>query len=194
MAHETSRQALPEPPGSEPLPRAAEVVVIGGGAIGASTAFRLAEAGVRDVLVLERDTPASGSSGKPIGVRAQFSDQLDIRLGQRGLRAWREFDDRPGADVGPARVGRRRQIALTGPIHPPPPRIRSPSTSHPPRTSTATTPAVSSSAFPTHVRNPASEGSSPRRGRCRPAPPPPVSHPRRRSRSRTAEAGRDSTR
>ncbi|MFD9970846.1 NAD(P)/FAD-dependent oxidoreductase [Streptomyces sp. NPDC059011] len=106
MAHETARQALGEPHGSEPLPRTAEVVVIGGGVIGASTAFHLAEAGVRDVLVLERDTPASGSSGKPIGgVRAQFSDPLNIRLGQRSLRAWREFGDRPGADVGLDRVG-----------------------------------------------------------------------------------------
>ncbi|WP_349307718.1 FAD-binding oxidoreductase [Streptomyces sp. HNM0645] len=106
MAHETARQALREPPGSEPFPRAAEVVVIGGGVIGASTAFHLAEAGVRDVLLLERDTPSSGSSGKPIGgVRAQFSDPLNILLGQRSLRAWREFGDRPGADVGLERVG-----------------------------------------------------------------------------------------
>ncbi|MEU6703728.1 NAD(P)/FAD-dependent oxidoreductase [Streptomyces wuyuanensis] len=106
MAHETARQALREPPPPEPLPRAAEVVVIGGGVIGASIAFHLAEAGIRDVLVVERDTLASGSSGKPIGgVRAQFSDPLNIRLGQRSLRAWREFGVRPGADVGLDRVG-----------------------------------------------------------------------------------------
>ncbi|MGW7365126.1 NAD(P)/FAD-dependent oxidoreductase [Streptomyces sp. NPDC054841] len=103
MAHDTARTP---PPPSPPLPPTAEVVIIGGGVIGASIAFHLAEAKVREVLVLERDTPASGSSGKPIGgVRAQFSDPLNIRLGQRSLRAWREFTERPGADVGLQSVG-----------------------------------------------------------------------------------------
>ncbi|MER6996055.1 FAD-binding oxidoreductase [Streptomyces sp. NPDC000410] len=84
----------------------AQVVIIGGGVMGASIAFHLAEAGVRDILLLERDDPASGSSGKPIGgVRAQFSDPLNIRLGQRSLRAWRSFAARPGADVGLRSVG-----------------------------------------------------------------------------------------
>lgn len=84
----------------------AEVVIVGGGVVGASVAFHLAEAGVRDVLVLERDEPASGSSGKPIGgIRAQFSDPLNIRLGQRSLEAWRAFTTRPGAGIGIESVG-----------------------------------------------------------------------------------------
>ncbi|MEW2083538.1 FAD-binding oxidoreductase [Streptomyces sp. NPDC005283] len=82
------------------------VVIVGGGVVGASVAFHLAEAGVRDILVLERDEPASGSSGKPIGgIRAQFSDPLNIRLGQRSLEAWRAFTTRPGADIGIESVG-----------------------------------------------------------------------------------------
>ncbi|MEE1755380.1 NAD(P)/FAD-dependent oxidoreductase [Streptomyces sp. SP18CS02] len=92
--------------GTAPLPRSAAVVIVGGGVIGASIAFHLAEAGVTDVVLVERDTPASGSSGKPIGgVRAQFSDPLNIRLGQRSLEAWRAFAERPGADVGLRDVG-----------------------------------------------------------------------------------------
>ncbi|MEV0372108.1 FAD-binding oxidoreductase [Streptomyces sp. NPDC050636] len=91
---------------SVPLPEQADVVIIGGGAIGASIAFHLAEAGAGRVLLLERDRPASGSSGKPIGgVRAQFSDPLNIRLGLRSLDAWRNFARRPGADVGLESVG-----------------------------------------------------------------------------------------
>ncbi|MFI9048724.1 NAD(P)/FAD-dependent oxidoreductase [Streptomyces sp. NPDC053427] len=91
---------------SVPLPDQADVVIIGGGVIGASIAFHLAEAGVRRVLLLERDRPASGSSGKPIGgVRAQFSDPLNIRLGLRSLDAWRAFARRPGADIGLESVG-----------------------------------------------------------------------------------------
>ncbi|WP_269856890.1 NAD(P)/FAD-dependent oxidoreductase [Streptomyces sp. RPT161] len=88
------------------LPPDAPVVVIGAGVIGASVAFHLAEAGVREVLVLDRDRPAGGSSGKPIGgVRAQFSDPLNIRLGQRSLAAFRDFPQRPGVDVGLDEVG-----------------------------------------------------------------------------------------
>ncbi|GLF95596.1 FAD-binding oxidoreductase [Streptomyces yaizuensis] len=78
----------------------ADVVVVGGGVVGASVAFHLAEAGVGRVLVVERGRVGGGSSGKPIGgIRAQFSDPLNIALGQRSLAAWRAFAARPGADV-----------------------------------------------------------------------------------------------
>ena len=82
------------------LPARAEVVVVGGGAIGASVAFHLAEDGV-DVLLLEADELASGSSGKPIGgVRAQFSDPANVDLGNRSLELYEDFANRPGADIG----------------------------------------------------------------------------------------------
>ncbi|SFT01119.1 NAD(P)/FAD-dependent oxidoreductase [Saccharopolyspora flava] len=81
------------------LPAAAEVVVVGGGAVGVSTAFHLAEAGV-DVLLLERDELGSGSTSKAAGgVRAQFSDPVNIELGQRSLRAFEDFARRPGGDI-----------------------------------------------------------------------------------------------
>ncbi len=58
------------------LPEHASVVVIGGGVIGASIAFHLAESGVSDVLLLEKDELASGSTCKAAGgVRASFSNQ-----------------------------------------------------------------------------------------------------------------------
>ncbi|MFH8612841.1 NAD(P)/FAD-dependent oxidoreductase [Streptomyces sp. NPDC018029] len=88
------------------LPPAADVVIVGGGVMGASIAFHLAEAGVRDIVVVERGELACGSSGKPIGgVRAQFSDPLNIELGHRSLRAFRNFPRRPGADIGLDTVG-----------------------------------------------------------------------------------------
>ncbi|WP_406691388.1 FAD-binding oxidoreductase [Saccharopolyspora sp. ID03-671] len=81
------------------LPAAAEVVVVGGGAVGVSTAFHLAEAGA-DVLLLERDELGSGSTSKAAGgVRAQFSDPVNIELGQRSLRAFEDFARRPGGDI-----------------------------------------------------------------------------------------------
>jgi sarcosine oxidase subunit beta len=81
-------------------------VIIGGGVMGTSAAFHLAEAGVSDIVVVERGELACGSSGKPIGgVRAQFSDPLNIELGSRSLRAYEDFPRRPGADIRLDTVG-----------------------------------------------------------------------------------------
>lgn len=81
------------------LPARAEVVVIGGGVVGTSAAFHLAEAGV-DVLLLERDELASGSTSRAAGgVRAQFSDPVNIALGQRSLAAFERFAQRPGGEI-----------------------------------------------------------------------------------------------
>jgi glycine/D-amino acid oxidase-like deaminating enzyme len=88
------------------LPRRAEVVVIGGGIVGASILFHLAEAGIRDVVLVERADFACGSSGKPIGgVRRQFSDVLNIQLAARSLAAYDRFAKAPGADIGLDKVG-----------------------------------------------------------------------------------------
>jgi sarcosine oxidase subunit beta len=88
------------------VPHSADVVIIGGGVMGASTAFHLAEAGVRSIVVIERGDLGCGSSGKPIGgVRAQFSDPLNIELGHRSLHAYRDFHSRPGADIRLDTVG-----------------------------------------------------------------------------------------
>lgn len=88
------------------LPSSAEVVVIGGGAIGTSIAFHLAEAGVRDVVLLERAELGHGSTCKAAGgVRAQFSDELNIRLGARSLEAFTRFGQRPGQEIDLHQVG-----------------------------------------------------------------------------------------
>jgi len=89
-----------------PLPARAPVVIVGGGVMGASAAFQLAEAGVRDVLLVERDTLAAGSTSRAAGgVRAQFSDPLNIQIAQRSLAAFRDFARRPGWDIGLRQVG-----------------------------------------------------------------------------------------
>lgn len=88
------------------VPSSADVVIIGGGVMGASIAFHLAEAGVRDIVVVERGDLGCGSSGKPIGgVRAQFSDPLNIELGSRSLHAYGKFPHRPGTDIRLDTVG-----------------------------------------------------------------------------------------
>jgi len=87
------------------LPARAEVVVVGGGVVGTSVAFHLAEAGV-DVLLLERQELASGSTSRGAGgIRAQFSDPLNIALGRRSLEAFARFPERPGAEIDLKQVG-----------------------------------------------------------------------------------------
>lgn len=87
------------------LPSRAEVVVVGGGVMGTSAAFHLAEAGA-DVLLLERDALASGSTSKAAGgVRAQFSDPLNIELALRSIRAFERFGERPGGEIDLRQVG-----------------------------------------------------------------------------------------
>jgi sarcosine oxidase subunit beta len=88
------------------VPQTADIVIIGGGVMGTSIAFHLAEAGVQNIVVVENGELGSGSSAKPIGgVRAQFSDPLNIELGSRSLRAYAEFPHRPGADIRLDSVG-----------------------------------------------------------------------------------------
>jgi len=87
------------------LPDRANVVVVGGGVMGTSIAFHLAEAGV-GVCLLERDELASGSTSRAAGgIRAQFSDPLNIALGVRSLEAFERFAERPGGEIDLRRVG-----------------------------------------------------------------------------------------
>lgn len=91
---------------SKPLPSRAAVVIIGGGVIGTSCAFHLAEAGVRDVVLVERGLLGSGSTCRAAGgVRAQFSDALNIAIAKRSLEAFADFPRRPGFEIDLAQVG-----------------------------------------------------------------------------------------
>ena len=87
------------------LPASVDVVVVGGGVIGTSVAFHLAEAGV-GVCLLERDQLASGSTSRAAGgFRAQFSDPLNIAIGLRSIEAFARFGERPGAEIDLHQVG-----------------------------------------------------------------------------------------
>jgi len=70
------------------LTTSASVVVIGGGVMGASTAYHLAQAGARDVLLLEREAFFGlGATGRCAGgIRHQFATDINIRLSLLSLR------------------------------------------------------------------------------------------------------------
>lgn len=83
----------------------ADVVVIGGGIVGASIAYHLAEAGCRDVLVIEREAhQGKGSTGKSMGgVRAQFSTPVNILMSLYSIDFFSRFEEATGypADYRP---------------------------------------------------------------------------------------------
>jgi sarcosine oxidase subunit beta len=80
----------------------AEVVIVGGGVVGASIAYHLAAAGCTNVLVLEREPHLGrGSTGKSMGgVRAQFSTEINIRLSLYALDFFAHFEQATGCPGG----------------------------------------------------------------------------------------------
>lgn len=75
------------------LPRRAGAIVVGGGIVGVSTAYHLAAAGLRDVLLVEREAGLGlASTGRCAGgFRHQFSSEVNVRLSLESSRMIREF-------------------------------------------------------------------------------------------------------
>ena len=85
---------------------AVDAVILGGGCIGASVAYHLAEAGFTDVILIEANTLASGSTSKAAGgIRLQHGDPLNVRLAQRSLAELTNFEQLTGVDVSLRQVG-----------------------------------------------------------------------------------------
>ncbi|MGH2538812.1 MAG: NAD(P)/FAD-dependent oxidoreductase [Candidatus Promineifilaceae bacterium] len=82
-------------------PRSAEVVVIGGGVMGASAAYHLAAKGCRDVVLLEREPFfGQGATGRCAGgIRYQFSTEVNIRLSQLSLPMLARFEAEFGQPI-----------------------------------------------------------------------------------------------
>ena len=72
----------------------ADVVIIGAGIIGCSTAYHLAKAGITDVVVLEMDQVGSGTSSKSASMLStQFgSDLLLARMAQYNYQRYMQFE------------------------------------------------------------------------------------------------------
>jgi sarcosine oxidase, subunit beta len=88
------------------VPEHASVVVIGGGVIGTSIAYHLAVSGVTDVVLVERDELACGSTCKAAGgVRASFSNPANIEIGLRGLEVFSTFAETFDQDIDFSRDG-----------------------------------------------------------------------------------------
>jgi glycine/D-amino acid oxidase-like deaminating enzyme len=88
-----------------PLPACADVVVIGGGIIGASTALNLAERGV-SVALCEKGHIGGEQSSRNWGwCRKMGRDIAEIPLAIESLRLWEQMNARTGAETGFRRTG-----------------------------------------------------------------------------------------
>ncbi|WAP68339.1 NAD(P)/FAD-dependent oxidoreductase [Jiella pelagia] len=93
------------------LPAAADVVVIGGGIVGASTALELVERDL-SVVLLEKGVIAGEQSSRNWGwVRMSRRDPREIPLMAQSIRIWETLGERVGADLG------YRQCGIAVPFH-----------------------------------------------------------------------------
>lgn len=75
------------------LPSKADVVIVGGGVMGVSTAYHLAKKGCTDILLLERNEFfGQESTGQCAGgIRYQFSNEVDTRLSLHSIPMLERF-------------------------------------------------------------------------------------------------------
>ncbi|MDT5079947.1 MAG: hypothetical protein QOJ80_4584 [Mycobacterium sp.] len=79
----------------------ADVVIVGGGIEGAAAAWALAERGVTDVLVVERNTVGSGMTGKSSGiVRCHYGVSSLAAMATIGLEVFEHAETLFGHDIG----------------------------------------------------------------------------------------------
>jgi glycine/D-amino acid oxidase-like deaminating enzyme len=85
---------------------AADVVIIGGGVTGCSTAFHLADRGARRIVVLERHFLAAGGTGRSVGIMRQLYPTAETsRMVLHSLRVFQNFREITGGEAGYVQCG-----------------------------------------------------------------------------------------
>jgi sarcosine oxidase subunit beta len=79
----------------------ADVVIVGGGCMGASVAYHLTRLGITDIVLVEREAQlAAGSTGRNAGgVRHQFSTEQNVRLSLESIRSLERFEEEFGVSI-----------------------------------------------------------------------------------------------
>jgi sarcosine oxidase subunit beta len=82
-------------------PKTADIVIIGGGVMGASAAYHLAQRGINNVVLLEKEEFfGTGATGRCAGgVRYQFSTEINVKLSLESLPMIEQFKEEIGQDV-----------------------------------------------------------------------------------------------
>lgn len=87
--------------------KTADIVIIGGGVMGASAAYHLALRGMKNIVLLEKEHFfGQGATGRCAGgVRYQFGTEINIRLSIESLRMLGCFKDETGQDINYRKCG-----------------------------------------------------------------------------------------
>lgn len=89
------------------IPNTADIVIIGGGVMGASALYHLTQRGIKNVVLLEKEEFfGTGATGRCAGgVRYQFSTEINVQLSQASLPMIERFKDEIGQDVNYRQCG-----------------------------------------------------------------------------------------
>lgn len=89
------------------LPSTADIIIIGGGVMGASAAYHLAARGQKNVILLEKEEFFGvGATGRCAGgVRYQFATPVNIQLSQASLPMLARFEEEIGQAIDYRPVG-----------------------------------------------------------------------------------------
>lgn len=97
-------------------PKSANVVVIGGGVLGTSAAFHLAEAGQDEVLLIDRGPLASATTPQAAGQTGYLNvDRFALKFGTYCIEFFENFEQRTGQAIDFRQCGSLR-VALTKPF------------------------------------------------------------------------------
>ena len=93
----------------------ADVIIVGAGIAGTSTAYHLTELGVTDVLLMDRDSVAAGATGRSgAEVFVHGDSSAKARMVWEGLQIYRDWPETVGGDAGFRQTG---TLAMFGPEH-----------------------------------------------------------------------------
>src|SRR6056297_2451352 len=76
------------------MTKKANIVIIGGGISGCSTAYSLAKKGVKDILVVEKAYISSGATGRcGAGVRMQWGTEMNCMLAKQSIEFYENANE-----------------------------------------------------------------------------------------------------
>ena len=89
------------------FPTTADIVIVGGGVMGASAAYHLAKCGIKNIVLLEKeDFFGAGATGRCAGgVRYQFSTEVNIKLSLESLPMLERFKEEIGQEINYRQCG-----------------------------------------------------------------------------------------
>lgn len=86
--------------------KSADIVIIGGGIIGVSIAYHLAQKKAGKILLFEKGQLGEGSTSRCVGgIRAQFSTEINIRFSLESMKTFEQFEEEFGVNPEFKRIG-----------------------------------------------------------------------------------------